>query len=103
VANEVVSVSWTPNPVATLHESDESDVQLDSTQGVPASATLGDADDKPKIPFKTTQEPPVEAKKLEVAGLQKEKAEGLAPEIFENDALAFKLRTESTNEALPIS
>ena len=103
MANEVVSVSWTPNPLASLHESDESDVQLDSTQGVPASDTLGDADDKPKIPFKTTKEPPVEAKKLEVAGLQKEKAEGLAPEIFENDALAFKLRTESTNEALPIS
>jgi hypothetical protein len=71
---EVVSVSWPPNPLASLHISDESDIQVDCTQGVPACDTLEDAENKPKIPCKITKEPPVEAKKLEVAGLKKEKA-----------------------------
>jgi hypothetical protein len=56
-----------------LHESDESDVQLDCTQGVPASDKLGEADTVPKIPCKSTIELPVEATTLELAGLKKEK------------------------------
>ena len=74
VAKEVVSVSRSPSPLASLHESDESEVQLDCTQGVPASDMLGDTENKPKIPCKITKEPPEDINKLEMLGLKKEKA-----------------------------
>jgi hypothetical protein len=63
-AIEVVSVSCAPSPQPHLHESEESDVQLDLTQGVPASDMLGDEENIPKIPSKCTVELPVEEKKL---------------------------------------
>ena len=72
-AIEVVSVSWAPSPHADLHESDESEVQLDCTQGVLAREILGDAEKTPKIPDKINVELPVQAPKLELMGLKNEK------------------------------
>ncbi len=72
-AIELVSVSWAPSPQADLHESDESDVQLDCTQGVRAREMLGDAEKTPKNPDKIKAELPVQAPKLELKGLEKEK------------------------------
>ena len=72
-AIELVRVSWAPSPQADLHESDESDVQLDCTQGVRAREMLGDAEKIPKIPDKIKVELPVQAPKLELTGLKNEK------------------------------
>jgi hypothetical protein len=72
-AIELVRVSWAPSPQADLHESDESEVQLDCTQGVLAREMLGDAEKAPKIPDKIKVELPVQAPKLELTGLKNEK------------------------------
>ena len=63
-AIEAVNVSCAPSPQPDLHEREESDVQLDLTQGVPASDMLGDEETIPKIPSKCTVELPVEERKL---------------------------------------
>ena len=103
VAIEVESVSCAPNPHADLQPREESEIQMDRTQGVPDRDIPGDEPSNPNVPLTFTTELPVDATKLGTTALTLAATRRMGLGFIETFAVALKLLTDTSNAALPIT